>query len=208
VSLHRYEKYTSGKTLREIKGLGAKWDDVVWDYARGYIDFSPTMASNASLVELVDQWENRGIESSPAAYVNSEGIVNTSSPCSFLSFEENIQQDYAQMAVEHIESLTHRAQRFLQRGLGNQTLEQFAHCCASRIMVPEPLTVKEAMASEHAAEWKKAMQVEIDMLTRFNTFKVVTRDDALKHGKLVKSKSSRPSCTRTTSVAKRGSDPP
>ena len=198
VSRHRYEKYKSGKTLREVKGLGAKWDDVVWDYARGYIDFNPTMASNANLVELVDQWENRGIESSPAAYVNSEGIVNTSSPCSFLSFEENIQQDYAQMAVEHIESLTHRAQRVLQRGLGNQTLEQFAHCCASRIMVPEPLTVKEAMASEHAAEWKKAMQVEIDMLTRFNTFKVVTRDDALKHDKLVKSKSSRPSCTRTT----------
>jgi hypothetical protein len=188
VSRHRYEKYKSGKTLREVKGLGAKWDDVVWDYARGYIDFSPTTASNANLAELVDLWENRGIESSPAAYVNSEGIVNTSSPCSFLSFEESIQQDYAQMAVEHIESLTHRAQRVLQQALGNQTLEQFAHCCASRIMVPEPLTVKEAMASEHAAEWKKAMQVEIDTLTRFNTFKVVTRDDALKHGKLVKSK--------------------
>jgi hypothetical protein len=45
---------------------------MVWDYARGYIDFSPTVASNANLVELVEQWENRGIESSPAAYVNSE----------------------------------------------------------------------------------------------------------------------------------------
>jgi len=67
VSRHRYEKYKSGKTLREVKGLGAKWDDVVWDYARGYIDFSPTTASNANLVELVNQWEKRGIESSPAA---------------------------------------------------------------------------------------------------------------------------------------------
>ena len=49
---------------------------MVWDYARGYIDFSPTVASNANLVELVEQWENRGIESSPAAYVNSEVIAN------------------------------------------------------------------------------------------------------------------------------------
>ena len=85
VSRQRYEKYKSGKTLREVKNLGAKWEDVVWDYARGYIDFSPTTASNANLAELVEQWENRGIESSPAAYVNSEGIVNTSSPCSFMS---------------------------------------------------------------------------------------------------------------------------
>jgi hypothetical protein len=134
VSRHRYEKYKSGKTLREVKNLGAKWDDVIWDYARGYIDFSPTTASNANLAELVEQWEQRGIESSPTAYVNSEGIVNTSSQFSFLSFEESIQQDYAQMALEHIESLTHRAQRVLQKGLNNQTLEQFAHCCASRIM--------------------------------------------------------------------------
>ena len=29
---------------------------------------------------------------------------------------------------------------------------------------------------------------EIDTPTRFNTFKVVSRDDAIKHGKLVKSK--------------------
>jgi hypothetical protein len=55
-------------------------------------------------------------------------------------------------------------------------------------MIPDPLSVKEAMASEHAAEWKKAMQEEIDTLTRFSTFKTVARDDALKHGKLVKSK--------------------
>lgn len=55
-------------------------------------------------------------------------------------------------------------------------------------MVAEPLTVKQAMASEHAAEWKQAMQEEIDTLARFNTFKPVSREDAIKHGKLVKSK--------------------
>ena len=184
----RYEKYKSGRTLREVKNLGAKWEDVVWDYSRGYVDFSPTTESNANLAKLMHEWESRGIDSSPAAYVTSEGVVNTSNPFSFLSFEESIQQDYALMAIDHIESLSHRAQRLLQRALGNQTLEQFAHCCASRIMIPDPLSVKEAMASEHAAEWKKAMQEEIDTLTRFSTFKTVARDDALKHGKLVKSK--------------------
>ena len=66
-SRHRYEKYKAGKTLREVKNLGAKWDDVIWDYERGYIDFSPTTASNANLVALVKQWEQRGIESSPTA---------------------------------------------------------------------------------------------------------------------------------------------
>jgi hypothetical protein len=134
LSRFRYEKYKAGKTLREVKMLGATWADVLWDYSRGFIDFSPSAASNANLVELVEAWENRGIESSPAAYVNSEGMVNTSSPCAFMSFEESIQQDYAQMALEHIESLTPRAKRILQKGLGNQTLEQSAHCCAARLM--------------------------------------------------------------------------
>jgi hypothetical protein len=54
--------------------------------------------------------------------------------------------------MEHIETLSHRTQRLLQQALGEQTLVQFAHCCASRIMIPEPLTVVEAMASEHAEE--------------------------------------------------------
>ena len=184
-SRRRYEKYKAGKTLRELKTLGATWEDVIWDYARGYMDFSQVATSNSHLAALVDAWENRGIESSPAAYVSADGIVNTSSPVSFLSFEESMQQDYAMMAFE---AASPRAQQLLHRALGNPTLEKFAHCCASRLMIPEPLTVKEAMASEHAAEWKKAMQEEIDTLTRFNTFETVARDDAQKHGKLVKSK--------------------
>ena len=184
----RYEKYKSAKTLRQIKQLSGTWEDIVWDYSRGYIDFSPTAASNANLVGLIDAWESRSIDSSPAAYVNSEGTVNTSSPFSCLSFEESIQQDYAAMAFEHIESMPHRAQRLLRRALGAQTLEQFARCCAARIMIPEPLSVREAMASEHAAEWKVAMQEEIDTLTKFGCFKQVSRSDAVRHGRLVKSK--------------------
>ena len=105
-----------------------------------------------------------------------------------MTLEESIQQDYAQMAFEHIESMPHRAQRLLQRALGNETLERFAHCCAARIMVPEPLSVTEAMASEHAAEWRAAMKEEIDTLSKFGCFEQVPRSEALKHGKLVKAK--------------------
>jgi transposase InsO family protein len=187
-SRRRYEKYKTGKSLRDVKKLGAKWEDVIWDFSRGYIDFSPAATSNSHLAALVDAWENRGIDSSPAAYVNSEGIVNTSNPLSFLSFEESIQQDYTPMVFDDMESLTPRAERLLQRAFVNRTLENFAHCCASHILIDEPQTVKEALESPHAAEWKKAMQEEIDTLRRFNTFKLVPRDDALKHGKLVKSK--------------------
>ena len=184
----RYERYKRATTLREAKRLGAEWKDIIWDYSRGWIDFSPTAASNANLAELIERWENRPINSSPAAYVNSEGIVNTSNPVSFMTFEESIQQDYAVMAFEHIETLPHRAQRLLQKAIGNQTLEQFAHSCAARIMVPEPLSVKEAMASEHAAEWRAAMQEEINTLTKFGCFEQVSKSDAMKHGKLVKAK--------------------
>ena len=90
--------------------------------------------------------------------------------------------------MDHIESMSHRAQELLKKSLGQQTLVQFAHCCASRIEIPEPLTVKEAMESEHAAEWRQAMQDEIDTLTKFKCFEVVPRADAVKHGRLVKSK--------------------
>ena len=67
---------------------------------------------------------------SAAAYVDASGIVNTSDHFNHMTLEESIQQDYAQMAFEHIESMPHRAQRLLQRALGNETLERFAHCCA------------------------------------------------------------------------------
>ena len=66
----RYEKYKSAKTLWKAKKLGAESKDIVWDYERGYIDFSPLAASDANLVELIDTWEQRGIASSTAAYVD------------------------------------------------------------------------------------------------------------------------------------------
>ena len=129
-----------------------------------------------------------GIAQSPASYVDSLGNVVTVDHFSSISLAESLQQDYALAAIEHIEGLSHRVQRQLQKALGETTLTQFAHCCASRIMINEPLTVAEAQASEHAAEWRAAMDEEIGNLNYFGCFEKVPRSEALKHGRLVKSK--------------------
>ena len=99
--------------------------------------------------------------------VGDDGYVVASNPLGHLSYEESVRMDYAIMACEHLDSQSYRTRRLLQRALGNQSLEEFAHCCASRIMIPEPLNVKEAMASEHAAEWREAIQEEINTLAKF-----------------------------------------
>ena len=69
-----------------------------------------------------------------------------------------------------------------------RSLAEFAWSCASRIMIPEPLTVVEAMASEHAAEWRNAMDEEMGNISKFAFFESVAKEDAQKHGRLVKSK--------------------
>ena len=63
-----------------------------------------------------------------------------------------------------------------------------AYGCAARIVIDEPLMVRDAMASEHASKWRVAMTNEIFMLTKFKCFDIVTQREALQHGKLVKSK--------------------
>ena len=188
-SRQRYESYKSARCLRDAMKLGANWSDIRWDFSRGWMDFSPTAKSHAAVIEaLVERRRLRAIDESSGSSVNEFGFVQTASQFGGLSFEECIQQDYALMGMEFIESLTHREQRLLQAALEGQTLTEFAHCCAARIMIPEPLSVKAAMASEHADEWRAAMQKEIDMLTKFKCFDIVPRADALRHGKLVKSK--------------------
>ena len=183
----RYEKYKAARCLRDVKRLGGSWADIVWDYERGYCDFSPS-AARSNFADLLEERWDRGIAISPAALVNDEGMVVSSDPFNPLSYEESIRMDYAAMACEHLDSQSHRTLRLLQRTLGGQSLEEFAHCCASRLMIPEPLNVKEAMASEHAEQWREAMQEEIDTLAKFRCFERVRREDALKHGRLVKSK--------------------
>jgi glycosyltransferase involved in cell wall biosynthesis len=97
--------------------------------------------------ELMRRNIGLGIAQSPASYVDSLGNVVMDGHFSSLSLVESLQQDYALEAIEHIEGMSHRAQRQLQRALGATTLVQFAHCCASRILIHEPLTVAEALAS-------------------------------------------------------------
>ena len=194
----RYEKYKSAKCLRDIKKMGGTWQDITWDFSRGYIDFGPTAASSAAVVELVEAREARPISDSPASYATCDVNVQVCDPFSSMSYEESVQQDYVMIANEHLESLSHRAQQILQRALGKQTLTEYAHCCASRITVPDRLTVREAMASKHAVQLKDAMQEDIDTLNKFHCFNFVPRSEALKHGRLVKSKwFSRQSLKRT-----------
>ena len=184
----RYEGYKKAKTLREAKKLKASWEDLVWDYSRGWIDFSVAASSNAVLNEIIMDDYLRVINDSPSAYVNQDGHPTTSDKFSGMCFEESVQQDYAMIGMEVIESLSYRARRILDMAIGGQTLTEFAHCCAARIVIPTPLTVSEAMASEHKVQWEKAMQDEIDTLNRFHCFNEVPRADALRHGRLVKSK--------------------
>ena len=32
----RYERYKTARTLRELQRLGGSWNDIKWDYARGF----------------------------------------------------------------------------------------------------------------------------------------------------------------------------
>jgi hypothetical protein len=176
----RYEKYKDATTLREFQRFGGTWGDIVNDYSRGYIKF-------VNEVDEVDQ-EERDKDSYYANKLKPRRRNDIDDSFSTMTIQESLQHDYALIGKDHIESLTHRRQRLLQRALGTQSLEEFAHCCASRIMIEEPVTVDEALASNHAKEWREAMDEEIDNLIKFQCFEVVEREDAIKHGKLVKSK--------------------
>ena len=46
-SRKRYEKYKYGDTLKQIKDLGATWENILWDFTRGYITFDKAAESNA-----------------------------------------------------------------------------------------------------------------------------------------------------------------
>jgi len=55
-------------------------------------------------------------------------------------------------------------------------------------LINEPLTIAEAQASEHAADLKAAMDDAIANLNHFDCFQNVPWSEAMKHGRLVKSK--------------------
>ena len=73
-------------------------------------------------------------------------------------------------------------------GGGEATLIQFASSCAARIMFEDPTTVREALAGPDAAEWQAAIDEEVNSLIKFQVFEVVTKETALKAGRLMKCK--------------------
>ena len=105
-----------------------------------------------------------------------------------MSYGDSIRHEFAMVGVAHLESQIHSVQKVIEKAIGHQSLSDFAHCCAARILLPEPLTVSQAMKSEYAKEWKAAMDAELATLIKFNCFTRVPKAEAEKHGRLVKSK--------------------
>jgi hypothetical protein len=84
----RYEKYTGARALREAKTKGATWDDIKWDFSRGYIDFKHT----AGYVDLGECWRRRvggGIGLSPAAAVDEFSNVVYTGQFGALTLDES-----------------------------------------------------------------------------------------------------------------------
>jgi hypothetical protein len=102
----RYEKYKLVRTLREAKRSGAPWGDLLWGYARGYIDFHNASA-NVTTELLEERRLNRGVPSSPAAKIDSAVNVVLGHPFGAPLRLKSIQKDYAVMAMDHIEELSH-----------------------------------------------------------------------------------------------------
>jgi len=167
LSRQRYEGYKKATTLREAKKLKASWEDLVWDYGRGWIDFSAAASSNVVLNELIMNDYLREINDSPAAYANHEGFPTTADKFSGMCFEESIQQDYAMIGMEVIDSLSYRARRILDMAIGGQTLT----CPLLRVKdrYPDPadggrghgVRAQGAVGKSHAGGDRHAQQVPL-----------------------------------------------
>ena len=94
--------------------------------------------------------------------MDDEGNTLTTDVYSSLTLQESLQLDYAHMAEDHLNSLKPATRRLLKISLNETTLTQFAFACASRVLIDEPMTVKEALASEHADEWQAAIDKEVN----------------------------------------------
>jgi len=181
----RFERYRHALTIRDALRKGASWQDVLWDFERYYL--APN-AARANQAQAVLDYRARGISSIPAAVVDDEGNALTTDIYSALTLQESLQLDYANVALDHLNSIEPATRRLLKIALNETTLTQFAFACASRVLIDEPMTVKEALASEHADEWQAAIDEEVNNLILYNCFEVVPRSEAMHHGKLVKSK--------------------
>ena len=172
-SFERYEEYKKGKDLREILILGATWEDIKWDYARGWIDFRPSeRLANEAFSKLVDDMRRRASVAIPTPKVDENGNRVSMDVC------DKIDHDIWQ-GIRKVFDLD---------GEIDQSLVQFAFACAANTMIDEPKGVREALASPDAPRWKEAIKLEWETLKRFGCFEVVPKSVAKKHGKLVKAK--------------------
>ena len=190
-SFTRYELYKEAQTLREIIQLGGTHGDVFNDYSRGYITFDK--AVDGTVEEMMgNKVIANGVWSSPISSITSEQETSGAMACArvsgILSYDDSIRHEFGLVGLDHIEGLSHNQQELLKKAIGGQTLMEFAHSCAGRILIPEPITVREALTSEYAKEWRAAMDEEITNLIKFQCFTRVPKTQALKHGRLVKSK--------------------
>lgn len=176
----KYEQYKVATTLREILRCGGSWADIENDYARDFIKFDTT--STTTIAELK---EKERLEEAKVASVYSVSLARVSGA---MTYEDSIRREFATIGTDYLEGMTHNQQQRIMNVIGNQTLTEFAHCCAARILLPEPITVSEAMLSEYAQQWRAAMDEEMNTLIKFGCFDRVPRSQALQHGRLVKSK--------------------
>ena len=71
LSRARYEKYKKARTLREIKQLGGSWADIIWDFERGFIDFSGQRASLAfTCIEELEERKQHEKEIAELQYIH------------------------------------------------------------------------------------------------------------------------------------------
>ena len=174
-SRRRYEGYKLARTLVEFISLGGTMGDVMNDRARGYLHFLPLERHRTTIGEMIESTKLKHQQLQPHDYVTS--------------LEDYVRREYCVLAVQHIDSLPSHSKRNLLKSLGgNLSMMEFAHCCAARVIFEDPLTVEEAMASPLKDKWIEAMDEEIRNLNSFGCFLEVTKADALRQGKLVRSK--------------------
>ena len=75
-SFNRYEKYKTGSSLKVIHDSGGTWDDIKWDYARGFIDFKPSENwANVEFAKAVDQMKRSSSLAIPTPTVDENGFM-------------------------------------------------------------------------------------------------------------------------------------
>mmetsp|Transcript_11187 Transcript_11187/g.14471 ORF Transcript_11187/g.14471 Transcript_11187/m.14471 type:complete len:206 (+) Transcript_11187:145-762(+) len=135
----RYELYKHAKTIREMIRCGGTWADFNHAYSRGHIKYDTD--STLTVGEAREKLKTQSVNLAEDFGV-SMGRLSAA-----MSYEDSIRHEFALVGVAHLEGMRHSTQQLIKRAAGVQTLAEFAHCCAARILLPEPVTVEEALKS-------------------------------------------------------------